>query len=374
MADTSNKSKPDLNTSLCFDDDDGCLLELWEQILHAHDTKVNRKLSVQLAYSYPIPHDLRSNAWFILSDARELCLKNRNIYNHLIHTKPSNKHAIEQIEKDILRTFGTKEMSDQYSSKLRKILVAYSNCNVSVSYTQGMNYIAAFILRQFFEKSPNISILDEPTESKTENEDDENEIVNDYWMPCVEEQAFWTFTAIMTQISTLFSNELVGFHKAVECFEKLFNYHGPKDLVAYLNEKNVYKTVFTTWYHTLFTHPSMNENMVKRIWDIFIVEKMDFSIILKVSYLILIRHKSVLMQMDFIQICDFCKSKECFVFDGVDDHDLIQRAYKLNLNELYLKPVRNLKHIEYEEIEENHRPLGRIWDFIKRLPQISPSK
>merc|ERR1712228_385436 len=143
--------------------------------------------------------------------------------------------------------------------------------------------------------------------------------------------------------------KLIGFHKAVECFEKIWNYHGPKDLVSHLNELNVYNTIFTTWYHTLFTHPLTNENMAKRIWDIFIVEQMDFSIILKISYLILIRHKSVLMKMDFIQISDFCKSSECFVFNGMDDHDLIQRAFKLKLNELYLRPMRNLKQIHRKQ-------------------------
>merc|ERR1719203_2704728 len=107
--------------------------------------------------------------------------------------------------------------------------------------------------------------------------------------------------------------------------------------------------MFTVWYHTLFTHPAMNRNIALRIWDIFIMEHMDFAIILKVSYLIFIRHKGTLMSMDFIEMVDFCKSPKCFEFDGDDDHQLILRARRLQLNELFLKPIRNLKYVLVEE-------------------------
>merc|ERR1712048_951141 len=82
--------------------------------------------------------------------------------------------------------------------------------------------------------------------------------------------------------------------------------------------------------------------------------RMDFSIILKVSYLTLIRHKSVLIKMDFIQITEFCKSSKCFCFDGADDHDLIQRAFELQLNELYLAPMRNLKFVNVKYGSKNN--------------------
>eukprot|EP01084_Bolivina_argentea_P237894 399700_1 len=273
--------------------------------------------------------------------------KNGSVYEFLIETKP-NKKCIDQIEKDLCRSFRSKQMIEKYKHKLRRILIAYSNFNRSIPYTQGMNYIAAFTLKQYFEKAPTIKLIQDKHESKDANAHD---IVKEYWSNCIEEQSFWTFVAIMSKICTSFCNDLVGFHKSVECFNKVFNYHGPSDLVSHLNNENVYMSIFTAWYHTLFTHPAMNENMGKRIWDIFIVEQMDFSIILKISYLILIRHKSTLMKMDFIQITEFCKSSKCFVFGGMDDHELIYRASKLQLNELYLKPIRNLKYVQVMTID-----------------------
>ena len=49
--------------------------------------------------------------------------------------------------------------------------------------------------------------------------------------------------------------------------------------------------------------------------------------------------------MDFIEITEFCKSTRCFIFGGCDDHDLILRAKRLQLNEIYLKDIRNLKYL-----------------------------
>eukprot|EP00483_Globobulimina_turgida_P010420 UN10441 len=245
--------------------------------------------------------------------------KNCNVYEFLSDTKPNEK-CMNQIEKDLCRSFRCKDMIVKYKHKLRRILIAYSNFNRSIPYTQGMNYIAAFTLKQYFEKAPAIKFVEDESDNKVENE-----IITEYWLNCIEEQTFWTFAAIMSKIGTLFCHDLVGFHKSVECFTKIFNYHGPNDLVCHLNAENVYVTIFTVWYHTLFTHPAMNENMGKRIWDIFIVEQMDFSIILKISYLVLIRHKTTLLKKDFIAITEFCKSSQCFVFGGSDDHELIYR-------------------------------------------------
>ena len=291
------------------------------------------------SYSYPISNDMRSNAWFVLSGARDLMLESGNVYELLTETVPSNTKSYDQIEKDLPRTFCNEELDEKYGDSLRRVLIAYCNYNENVTYCQGMNFVAAFVLKQFFHKAP------DDTHS--------HGLIDEFWNDHVEEQSFWTFVAIMNEIAPLFDHELVGFHKAVSCFKKIFNYHAPEDLVNHLNAENVYLMVLTAWWHTMYTHPSMNENMAKQIWDVFFLEKMDFSIILQVSYLILIRHKSVLMQMDFIQICEYCKSAECFVFDGMDDHDLIQRAFKLKLNELYLKPMRNLKQIHRQNSKQS---------------------
>eukprot|EP00483_Globobulimina_turgida_P005891 UN05901 len=245
---------------------------------------------------------------------------------------------MKQIEKDYCRSLGSKKMNIKYKDRLRRILIAYCNYNPAVPYTQGMNFIAAFTLKQFLENAPTINFIQDESDYEDQEEAKiENEIINDYWLTCMEEEAFWTFAAIMSKISALFCDDLIGFHKCVECFKLLVNYHGSRELVCRLNEENIYAMICTKWYHTLFTHPGMNENIVKRVWDVFIVEEMDFSVLLKISYLILIRHRESIIKMDLMNIVDFCESKQCFVFGENDDHQLIYMASKLELNEMYFE-------------------------------------
>ena len=353
----------------------------WRQLLES-DLTVDSATAAQKAYAHPIPDDLRSDAWFIRTGARDLLFKNSNIYDYLCTESRPDKKCVIQIDKDLPRTFRSPQLIEQYHDPLRRILIAYSLFNPSVQYTQGMNYIAAFILHQFCQfppSTPPTSTSPTVTAEQCDEEMDRGSVI--------EEQCFWTFTAIMTQIDTLFMGDLVGFHKAVDCFTKMFYYHGPPDLVRHLKAHDVFTTIFTAWYHTLFTHPAMNGNIARRIWDIFIMEQMDFAIILKVSYLILIRHKQALLRMDFVEMAGFCKSRECFEFDGGDDHDLIQRAWKLQLNELYLKPIRRLKYVVDEEQsvdikekeamvmekeadleeEENDENPVTIWSLVKTM-------
>ena len=254
----------------------------------------------------------------------------------------------------------------------------------------GMNYIAGFILQQFFEQTPKISIED------TMNDDDDNKqneyelIESEYDLlsfnhnnhHLIEEKTFWTFVSIMNKIGTLFSDKLPGFMKSVECFKKILSYHGPTDLVHHLNELNVHPIMLSGWFHSLFTYPSMNRNIAKRIWDVFVIEQMDFSIIIKISYLIVIRHEEHLKQMDFVQIIEFCKSNKCFIFNKKDDHDLIYRASKLKLNELYLKPIRNLKYlnaaksdkdVECKEDEEVQKKDDALFENPNRHLDVSAS-
>jgi len=295
----------------------------------------------------------------VISGALNLMKKNRNVFDDLSRI---NSKCIDVIEKDLKRTFMLKETNIKYEHKLRKILIAFSNFDPQIGYTQGMNYIAGFILRQYFEYQTKFNELNEFNES-TEYEIIDNienatkqKQIND---SLILEKSFWTFVSVMNKIGTLFSDRLPGFHKSVQCFKKILSYHGPNDLVTHLNEYNVYPIILSCWYHSLFTYPSMNVIISKRIWDVFLVEQLDFSIIIKISYLIVIRHKKKLINSDFVSIIEFCKSKNCFLFNNQNDHDLIYRARNLQLNELYLKPIRQLKYIELhnnsnENINKKH--------------------
>jgi len=309
------------------------------------------KPALILAYSYPIPEEIRSNVWFVVSGGLDLIRKNRNVYSHL--TQLDSKSA-DVIEKDLKRTFVGKVANEKWEKIMRRILIAFSNFNPEIGYTQGMNYIVGFLLRQYFENTPYLKLSDDDG-----HEADDYEVVSskkaveaklllftDNSKELVEEKTFWTFVSIMNKTGTLFSDKLPGFHKSVQCFKGILEYHAPTELVHHLNELNVYPIMLSGWYHSLFTYPSMNVNIAKRIWDVFLVELMDFSILLKISYLMVIRHEKALCKMDFVHIIEFSKSEKCFVFNNQDDHDLIYRAFKLNLHESYLAPIRNLKYVD----------------------------
>ena len=267
----------------------------------------------------------------------------------------------DQIAKDLPRTFLSDAQRAQLSAPLRRVLTAYSVLNPSVQYVQGMNFIAAFILRQFFAHAPT---LRDPE--------------------LMEQQCFWTLAALMSSMETLFAGELVGFHTAVACFERLLAYHAPRELVRHLRELGVLGTVFSAWLHTLFTHPNLSQGssgMAKRIWDILILERMDLAIVLKLAYLVLIRHKQRLLRMDFVGVTEFLKSARCFEFEGADDHGLLLRASKLQLNEVYLAPVRHLKYVQAEADgdgdedgkEQDKQPVsskrqgGSLWAYLRAL-------
>merc|ERR1712003_315523 len=85
-----------------------------------------------VVYSYPIPDDRRSNAWFTLSGAQQLMNENINVYAPLTSTIPSNAKSHDQIVKDLPRTFANTGFYQQHGDALRRILVTYCNYNESV--------------------------------------------------------------------------------------------------------------------------------------------------------------------------------------------------------------------------------------------------
>ena len=343
--------------------------------------------------------------------------ENENIYRFLSKWAPGTGTRTA-IEKDLPRTFQCQEDSDKFVDSLRRLLIAYSHFNPRVQYVQGMNYIAYFVLRQYFESPPSSDFIIDHYDIYNDDDDEmDNEIESKFGIPdeiedtlttdndtiytnyttetdtenvvhfgphstsndlrgdlqfddeptpyphshsvhgpedcdpfLLEEQSFWTFAAIMTQIDSLFRDNLCGFHEAVACFRKVFDYHAPTNLVHHVHadkEQDIFQTpiIFTKWYHTLFTHPAIDENIGRRIWDVFITQHMDFAVILKISYLVLIRHKRSLLNMNFMEMTQFCASGRCFTFNGMTDVELVRRANRLQINELFLKPVRNLNAI-----------------------------
>eukprot|EP01083_Nonionella_stella_P138952 422999_1 len=86
------------------------------------------------------------------SGALDLMKINSTVYHYLTTvvpvSTPSYLQSKQQIEKDLRRNFGSVTMFEQCGAKLRRILMAYTHFTQGMpAYTQGMNYIAAFIIQ-----------------------------------------------------------------------------------------------------------------------------------------------------------------------------------------------------------------------------------
>ncbi|ETO34504.1 hypothetical protein RFI_02587, partial [Reticulomyxa filosa] len=114
----------------------------------------------------PIPNDVRSHVWFVLSGAMSNMRSYPKDYYRDLYTKPCDSQVEHNIKKDIYRTFGgqgynyvyerhgsttsnpsTETKDTMFGESLKRILVAYANFDTGLGYCQGMNYIAAFLLQ-----------------------------------------------------------------------------------------------------------------------------------------------------------------------------------------------------------------------------------
>eukprot|EP00483_Globobulimina_turgida_P001879 UN01881 len=233
-----------------------------------------------------IPSSLRSEAWFVMSGAKELLKNNHGLYEKL-YSSQSLKWDI--ISKDIPRSnsqsFDAKKGSQHC---LGRILTAYSNFDPSLGYCQGMNYIAALLLHIFGTDTGN------------------------------EEKAFWTFVVILRQIRSIFIDGLPGYHKLVYYFSSLCEYHlcdlDSKCRVNYPGV-DVYKLILTPWFHSLFSYPCLHILHTCRIWDLFLIHN-DFSIFIKIAFTIIASNEDKLCKMEFVNIIDFCKFLPCMKYGG----------------------------------------------------------
>ena len=103
--------------------------------------------------SQGLPDQLRQFIWTIIIDNDEKDILNvSNNEKEKIHLKTlislkKNPKDIEQIEKDIFRTFLEEDKTEKNISKLRELLLALNNLNEKLGYVQGINFIVAFILK-----------------------------------------------------------------------------------------------------------------------------------------------------------------------------------------------------------------------------------
>lgn len=229
-----------------------------------------------------IPPSCRGAMWLLLSGADERKGKGRGEYARLLRCEPDSK-ATRHIQQDLTRTFPKHPMFRNSGGlgqqELSRVLRAFSVYCPRVSYCQGMGFIVALLLCHMGE-----------------------------------EDAFWTLVALMENpkydLAHVFINGLPKLMRDLDSFSIMVGHFLPKLATHLEQETQLNPSIFTKeplrWFMTVFSSCSdhlLPRKVVSRIWDIFLAE--GWSIVFKVSLVIMTRWESDLLALDYENILQY---------------------------------------------------------------------
>ena len=200
-------------------------------------------------------------------------------YKKIVEEMKKNPKLIssnEIIRQDVNRTTFEKD-KELNREKIVRILNGLSICVPDIHYSQGMNFIAAFLLN----------------------------ICKD------EEEAFYIFLCLLltSDYGSLFTKDFANLKKYFYFFERIINILLP-DLYNYLKLNKIKVNFFaSSWFITLFTDTYINiknrENpkVLLKIWDLFLFK--GFKSILKVGISLLKTFEYKIMSLSFEELLRF---------------------------------------------------------------------
>lgn len=202
-----------------------------------------------------IPNGLRAIVWPHISESLDLLSTNRNVYQELLD-HIDNSLYLKEIDADIRRTFPENSLFSAPNGIGQRGLFNVLNCfsmfyKGNVGYCQGMNYIAGILLTQMDE-----------------------------------ENSFWMLVQLMKKYSLegFFSNGAPQLNRCLQQFEASMKKELPV-LYRHFEEYNVPFQIFASqWFRTLFSY-NFPLQLVLRIWDVYLLEGIDFLIWIGLSIL-----------------------------------------------------------------------------------------
>lgn len=176
----------------------------------------------------------------------------------------------------------------------------------------------------------------------------------------IEEQAFWTFAAVMSHCSTLFEHKLSGYHRAVAALTRMLQRHDPAlwSFLARLDFDCLLTGVLIKWFTSLFAYPSFSLLATQKLWDVWLLQHADFAVLVKFALLTLHSHSAELMAMDELLIPQFCASARCVVKDA----RWMLRLQQLKAKRLYLGRIR-----DDDDEKESAAVVAIVWMRIGAL-------
>ena len=268
----------------------------------------NKKYFLKLV-TKGVPFNLRQFIWTIIIDKDEKDILNvsniekEKIYFETLLSLNKVTKDIEQIEKDINRTFIGEENTKENITILKKILIALNNLNEKIGYCQGINFIIALIL-----KITKFNMI----------------------------KAFHLSRLILKRIKGYFSKDFPLLKYNLKKFDKGFKQLFPKLFDHFKNNDIVNEIYVGKWIQTLFT-VNLNFENACHIWDALLVYGMDFIIPISLSILYFV--KDNLLSLN--DSTDIIKLLQNTLY--TDEKNLIKNIYREDINlKKFIIPVREI--------------------------------
>ncbi|PRP80913.1 hypothetical protein PROFUN_11354 [Planoprotostelium fungivorum] len=255
-----------------------------------------------------IPPQYRPTFWRVFSGTDQVMTMSKGLYQQILddHSEEVSL-AVQQIEKDINRTFSTNIGSFSRES-LKRVLVAYSWKNPRVGYCQAMNFIAAGLL-----------------------------------IFMSEEEAFWMLAFVVERLLPNYFNETVsGSRVDAVILNKYISKRMPK-LYKHLNQVQFNVLVFSAqWLMCLFITSVPNETAF-RIWDVifYLGPKVIFEVALSILHLL---EKPLLEMNDETDIGVFIGEEVSKLFDA-------DQIFQTTLKPLDARKITKMREEIMREIE-----------------------
>ena len=268
----------------------------------------NKKYFLKLV-TKGVPLNLRQFIWTIIIDKDEQDILNvsniekEKIYFETLLSLNKVTKDIEQIEKDVNRTFIGEENTKENITILKKILIALNNLNEKIGYCQGINFIIALIL-----KITKFNMI----------------------------KTFHLARLILRRIKGYFTKDFPLLKYNLKKFDKGFKQLFPKLFDHFKNNDIVNEIYVGKWIQTLFT-VNLNFDNACHIWDALLVYGMDFIIPISLSILYFIKD-NLLNLNDSTDIVKLLQNTL-----HTEDENLIQSIYREDINlRKYVIQVRDI--------------------------------
>ncbi|XP_068597178.1 growth hormone-regulated TBC protein 1-A [Brachionichthys hirsutus] len=266
----------------------------WSKLLKGKgEVQKNAKLKRYVRKGVPNQH--RALVWMAASGARDRLENNPGYYRSLLAAQHDPK-LVETIRTDLNRTFPDnvhfrKTSEPCLQRALYSVLLAYGHHNPTVSYCQGMNFIAGYLLL----------------------------VTKD------EEKSFWLMEALLDRIlSDYYSPAMMGLKTDQEVLGELVKVKAPRAWQTMADQNVTWTLVVSRWFICLYIDVLPVETVL-RIWDCLFYE--GSKVLFRVA-LTLIHHNEPLIQQarSLSDVCQIFKQITNGPF--VDEcHAFMQRIF-----------------------------------------------